>query len=349
MRDTTYVSREAFANSLKGTGPLSEDDYATFTRLWHKLGVSNLSEMLIFYNLADVLQTLDAIFFYFQSLFSICKLHPSHVLTISSYSVKTAMFHSRSPDNHRLPLFLPTYSSKVYNLFHSTLFGGYATVQAKYVTSDYGFIKQPEVKNKEMHVEIPRCLCTSSTYDANCLYGGSVTICQLPYSDFLILEAENPNRLFREVEKHLLESDWDYFVNMNEQYGRSALIVCDVDYDKNLGLVTSMDFSMMPRFRSVKEWHVTKEQAEQAKRLGRSLNREPPKLCSWNQKGEMTDYVDTLAYMVVMFSVKITRVKKILLFRQEAFFRDWLEFLQTKRAETPSKVVNKCVKALGST
>ena len=136
---------------------------------------------------------------------------------------------------------------------------------------------------------------------------------------------------------------------MNEQYGRSALIVCDVDYDKNLGLVTSMDFSMMPRFRSVKEWHVTKEQAEKAKRLGRSLNREPPKLCSWNQKGEMTDYVDTLAYMVVMFSVKITRVKKILLFRQEAFFRDWLEFLQTKRAETPSKVVNKCVKALGST
>ena len=63
----------------------------------------------------------------------------------------------------------------------------------------------------------------------------------------------------------------------------------------------------------------------------------------------MTDFVDTLAFQIVMLSVKITQVKKILIFRQEAFFRDWLEFLQTKRAETPSKVLNKCVKALGST
>ena len=349
MRDTTYVSREAFTNSLKGTGPLSETDHATFTRLWTKLGVTNLSGMLMFYNLADVLQSLDAIFFYFQSLFSLCKLHPCHMLTISSYSVRAALYHSRSPDNSRLPLFLPTYSSKIYSIFQSTLFGGYATVQAKYSQSDYGFVSKPEVENDTMHVQIPRCLRTSSTHDANALYGGSVTICNLPYSDFILLEAENPNRLFREVEKHLMESDWEYFANMNEQYGRSALIVCDVDYDKRLGLIASMDFSMMPRFRSVKEWHVTKEQAEQAKRLGRSLNKEPPKLCSWNQTGEMTDFVDTLAFQIVMLSVKITQVKKILIFRQEAFFRDWLEFLQTKRAETPSKVLNKCVKALGST
>ena len=208
------------------------------------------------------------------------------MLTISSYSVRAALYHSRSPDNSRLPLFLPTYSSKIYSIFQSTLFGGYATVQAKYSQSDYGFVSKPEVKNDTMHVQIPRCLRTSSTHDANALYGGSVTICNLPYSDFILLEAENPNRLFREVEKHLMESDWEYFANMNEQYGRSALIVCDVDYDKRLGLIASMDFSMMPRFRSVKEWHVTKEQAEQAKRLGRSLNKEPPNYAHGTRQGK---------------------------------------------------------------
>ena len=313
MESTTFVNREDFASCLKDTGPLSLTDHATFISLWDKLNVSNLAEMLVVYNICDVLSTLDGLAFYFESLFSISGLYPCHLPTISSYAIRSAMLHSRSPDNPQIRLFLPRNSEPVYNLFSSTLFGGFATVQCKYAKADYGFLPPPKVTDDHnlTPTKIPRVLRSSSTIDANSLYAGSTTICQLPYDDFEILEESNPTVLFREIEENLKKSNWDYFVNMAEQYQKSVLLVCDVDYDAHLGLHSSLDLSMFPRFRKCRANDLTKCQAAHAKSLGRRLDSEPPKLCSWNQRGEFVDYVDTFAFMVAVFSVKIQRLKKI--------------------------------------
>ena len=131
------------------------------------------------------------------------------------------------------------------------------------------------------------------------------------------------------------------------QLTRKCLVECDVDYDRNLGLVAGVNLSFFPRFRKSNFQSVTIQQAEQARVLNRKLDCEPPKLVSANVCGPMSEFIDALAYMNVMLSLRVTRVQKIICFTQANLFGPYIEYLQAVRGQSPSPILGKMVKSIG--
>ena len=169
----------------------------------------------------------------------------------------------------------------------------------------------------------------------------------MPWRDFQTLTEENPSILFCEIRDSILSNDWEYFAELAENHGRSCLVVCDVDYDKEVGLVNSIDLSMFPKFLRVKIEEITNDQAKRARAMRRDVGKEAAKLISTNITGTIHEFVDSLAFMTLMMSVKITRVRKILLYKQAAFFKDYIEYLQKIRGQSPSPILGKIIKSLG--
>ena len=169
----------------------------------------------------------------------------------------------------------------------------------------------------------------------------------MPYRDFICLVEENPTILFREMEANLLAHNWEYFADLATTQKKSCLVVCDVDYDRQLGLANGIDLSFFPRFKPSSFQSVTKQQAERARLLKRSLGREPPKLTSTNICGTMSEFVDALCFMNTMLSLKITRVRKIICYTQANLFGPFIEFLQKIRGRCPSPVLGKVIKSIG--
>ena len=169
----------------------------------------------------------------------------------------------------------------------------------------------------------------------------------MPYRDFLTLTEENQSIMFLELRDNLLASNWAYFAELAVERKKSCLVVCDVDYDRNIGLANGVDLSFFPRFKKSSFESVTKQQAERARLLKRHLDREPPKLTSTNICGTLTDFVDALCYLNVMLSLKITRVHKIIMFTQANLFGRYIEFLQLMRGQSPSPILGKMIKSIG--
>ena len=179
------------------------------------------------------------------------------------------------------------------------------------------------------------------------LYPGTLCRYLMPYRDFICLDEENPTILFREMQANLLAHNWEYFADLATIQKKSCLVVCDVDYDRQVGLANGIDLSFFPRFKVSNFQSVTKQQAERARLLKRNLDREPAKLTSTNICGTMSDFVDALCFMNTMLSLKITRVHRIICFTQADLFGPFIDFLQSVRGRSPSPVFGKIVKSIG--
>ena len=163
----------------------------------------------------------------------------------------------------------------------------------------------------------------------------------------MTLTEDNPTILFREIRDNLLNHNWEYFAEMAINERKSCLVVCDVDYDREVGLANGIDLSFFPRFKKSNFQSVTKQQAERARLLGRALDREPAKLTSTNICGPLSEFVDSLCYMNILLSLKITRVKKVIQFTQANLFGPYIEYLQLIRGQSPSPVLGKIIKSIG--
>ena len=163
----------------------------------------------------------------------------------------------------------------------------------------------------------------------------------------MTLLEENPTLLFRTLREKLLNYDWEFFGDMAVNEQKSCLVECDVDYDREIGIANGIDLSFFPRFKKSSFQSVTKQQAERARLSGRVLDREPAKLTSTNICGTISEFVDSLCFMNVMLSMTITRVRKIIVFKQANLFGPFIEYLQLIRGQSPSPVLGKIIKSIG--
>ena len=285
----------------------------------------------------------------FCQIFKITSIWPGHLYTISSLALKSSLYHSKSPDDPTKRLFIRHLDESTWTTFKDCLTGGYSTVNAKFAFADFGYIEKPSATTDHGQVmaDIPRSIRFQKTLDANSLYAGTLCKYLMPYRDFLTLTEENQSIMFLELRDNLLASNWAYFAELAVERKKSCLVVCDVDYDRNIGLANGVDLSFFPRFKKSSFESVTKQQAERARLLKRHLDREPPKLTSTNICGTLTDFVDALCYLNVMLSLKITRVHKIIMFTQANLFGRYIEFLQLMRGQSPSPILGKMIKSIG--
>ena len=92
---------------------------------------------------------------------------------------------------------------------------------------------------------------------------------------------------------------------------------------------------------------VTQEQVELAKELKIDMDKQPQKLISSNDPRDVVPYIESLLYSLMHMSAIIVDVSEIIQFRKETILRPYIEKLQDQRAQAPSGLLNKAIKALG--
>ena len=94
---------------------------------------------------------------------------------------------------------------------------------------------------------------------------------------------------------------------------------------------------------------MTSEQLLEATSRGRGKESETPRLISTHdQHHRRCEFVQSLLYMIVNCSVRVKEVVRIVTFRHERLFADYLQGLQNLRAQSTSNLESRLIKNLAN-
>ena len=340
----------AFKSILRNSDGLNAEQHRDFISMWNAMKVENLSTMLKYYNILDSLYLADTSNFYFTQLHETTKLWVTHAYTISSFSVFSSLYNSKSPENKRRRLFLPFCNKLIYEAFQGELVGGLASSQARFFEATWGMVDQEEVlkDNNGCIVDIPKSITQQLTFDFNGLYSSCLTGL-LPYKNYLLHMEHHPSVFYTRIVKALEALDLDFFHDLATEKDTGLFIECTVDYNKKESLKTGFDFAQIPILTKIDEkLDLTNDQRKSARESGRNLKNDNPKLISDMKKGRNFHFIHNLLFLIVHQSVKIVKVHNIISFTHAPFLRPYMMFLQSERNKTKSKVMQKIIKSLGN-
>ena len=195
--------------------------------------------------------------------------------------------------------------------------------------------------------EIPKDINAAYTHDVNHLYASCLTT-YLPLDNFRILRQEEQNLEFKLIEEKLKNVDLDFFYNLTTERQQGILFRLVLDYDPVACLPMSLDLSMFPRFKSVSANELSQDQRNEAKELGKNLDRDYPKLVSNMERGEVVDFLENILFLLIHQSCHIVEIRQMVVYRQSDYLSDYIHFLQTQRALATSNVEGRIIKALGN-
>lgn len=340
----------AFKSILRNSDGLNEEQHRDFITMWNAMKVQNLGIMLKNYNLLDVLYLSDVSIFYFTRLHQVTKLWCTHAYTISTFSVLSSLYNSKSPENSRKRLFLPFCNKRIYEAFQGELLGGLASSQARFFEATWGMVDQEEILKDDVNriIDIPKSITQELTIDFNGLYSSCLTGF-LPYKNYQLHMELHPSTFYRRIVKALETLNIDFFHDLATEMNTGLFIECTVDYDAKSSLKTSMDFAMFPTLIKIdEELEMTNDQRKSAKESGRNLKNDNPKLISDMKRGRNFHFIHNLLFLIVHQSVKIVKVHDVISFTHAPFLRPYMMYLQSERNKTRSKVMQSIIKSLGN-
>ena len=115
--------REHFASVLRAEPILPENEYQDFCTLWNVLKIETLYQFFLLYIQLDTLFLLDCLYFYFEEIYRITSIFPSHLNTISSVALRGALRSARDPEKPERSIRIELLSQPVYDVFKEMLIG----------------------------------------------------------------------------------------------------------------------------------------------------------------------------------------------------------------------------------
>lgn len=340
--------KSAFFSNLRGDNiqnqcGLSDYDYNQFVKIWNELKIDSLYTMVLIYSSFDASLTLDIISFYFDYLYKLCNIYPSYYGTCAGYAINSALFNSRSPDNHRLKLEIPYLTEEFDRIFSKGLRGGFCISNSNYTQfSNLKLTKHPN-DPPDNHVRI------CSLIDVNSLYPSSISS-YCPYDNFILLTPFQNKNNFDYVSEKVFEGDIEFF--HDQLIYAKTMYFCEVEttHHKNAELlITNLDLSVFPFYEQVSLDMLSQDQLERAKRISRNPAKEPKKLVSYlKTNNTLSDFIENILYCTNLLDVKITKVNYIVKCRAAKIFNPWVTKLQSEKNKNPSPILNKIIKNLSN-
>ena len=170
----------------------------------------------------------------------------------------------------------------------------------------------------------------------------------LPFSNFVLMNKENPTIMFTTICKALQELDVDYFTNMAVEHHQGFLWHVTLTYDKTASLKSSLDFANFPILKRISEIDLGHEERKYARNAKRDVSKEPAKLCDMFTEEPTYLYTENLLFLLLHQSCTVSQVHRVCAFRQEQFLDSYLTYLQIQRGKTNLKIVEGCCKSLGN-
>ena len=104
--------------------------------------------------------------------------------------------------------------------------------------------------------------------------------------------------------------DVDYFVDAMVNEDTKFLFEVVLTFELSDVMETSFDFAAFPYLKHVLDENLSDEQCETARRLGRKMQREKPKLVSSFEKIHViTDFTSNILYLLIFKKMKILSIK----------------------------------------
>ena len=208
---TSPPEKSAFFSTLKGDhikniSSISNEEYARFLAIWHGLGIKEYFTLFKIYAALDASLGFDICSFYFNFLYKVCGLYPTHFLTSASFGLHSALFNSKDPHSKNKPLrieILPEYLSNTYS---AGLVGGFSFVSANW--TEFNSLELPKAEEKNAVPDSHVRLCTYQ--DINCLYS-SILGTYHCFSDFHVLSETENQAQFKTVANELWRGNLDFF------------------------------------------------------------------------------------------------------------------------------------------
>ena len=170
----------------------------------------------------------------------------------------------------------------------------------------------------------------------------------LPFSDFVLMNANSPTPLFREICNALKRLDVDYFAKKAVDNHQGFLWHVTLTHNKEHSLKTSMDFCSFPILKRIQEDDLGHEERRYARCNKRNISSEPPKLCDMFCDSPTYLYTENLLFLLLHQSCSVTKIHEVCSFRHEQFLYDYLNYLQLQRGKSHLKIVASFCKSLGN-
>lgn len=337
---TSPPAPEQFASVLRGTTKLTGIQMREFNEIWRILDIQDLFDLQRIYVACDTSHLADTLVYYLNELHRITGLWPSHFMTLASQALSSALYNCNSPESPEQKVFLPFLSSEIYEKFEQALIGGYSVNSAYFSYFNAGFTEEDG--------RLSDTVTSASLVDFNGLYPSALQT-ELPYRDFVLLRREDNSVKFRYISKQIRKMNMNFFVEKATQEKKSYLFEVVLDYNFRDSLGSSIDLSVFPYFKRVKNHELTQDQQNVLDGLSRNCDREPPKLVSAHRrKHHVTDFVDNIAYLVYFHSCQITEVLSIVSFRTAPFLQHYVQELQDERSQSSSAILARIIKNLSN-
>lgn len=161
----------------------------------------------------------------------------------------------------------------------------------------------------------------------------------LPYAHFIFHDSTtNPTR-FAVYADHLTKGNFAFFAKMAKEERRGFLFTVKVSYDQKFTKFLSSDFSSFPFL-----YEVTKDQLGRTQANLTKDKRIRPKLVSACITSVITDFVQNLSFMQLMFSMTVEEVKSVVTFTLFDFLNTYVQHIAQHRSRTPSTIMQKTCK-----
>src|SRR5690606_13083739 len=318
--ETKFPSKKAFYSKLDNCN-ISDEEYNHAKSVYEVFKCKNLKDYTHLYLKCDTLLLADIISQFRNLAIKDYGLDPSHYYTLSGYTWDCAFKYSKVRlqlfNNEQLDMLL---------FIENNIRGGISSIMKRYSEANNIYMENYD-KNKENIYILP--------VDANNLYGGCLQM-KLPHSDF---KWEN----IKEYYLNDNEINVEKILNINVDDDRGYIFEVDLIIPKELHDYFN-DYPPAPENIIGEFSPIISKQIKDLKLKTIKCKKLIPNL--YDKKNYVTHIKNLQLY--IKLGLKINKIRRILSFKQEAYFKDYIQFNTNKRKIAKSDFEKDFYKALNN-
>ncbi len=335
FNETQLPSKESFFNKLTNS-PIKDEDYDKAWKVWLKMGCKTFKDYHDLYLYQDVLLLADV----FENFRDVClnqdQLDPCNYISLPQYTMDSAfIFANKTPKIRdetgiQRPFAIELFTRDQHDMYmfiEDSIRGGVSMIPGRYSKANHKYLENFIPNEESKHIYY---------YDANNLYGYAM-IQKLPIGGYRWVngkEFEWKSKYYNMIEDHssigyIYEVDGYFPICSDvEKNHEDPNCTCNHDYLK--------DFPPVPEKLTVEECKTSECYKSMCQRYQADHDDKSKKLlCTLESKYKYKVYYKTLK-LYEDLGFKVTKVHRILAFRQSNWMSDYINYNTNQRAKATS-------------
>ena len=316
---TEFPPIEAFANDLDEGDTISQQNYAYAKNVYQRLNCKSLKDYHDYYLKVDVYLLCEVFMSYAKKIHDEFHLHPARYLGTPSLAMDALLYHNKQKEQ---PTYLEFIKDKdLYYFFEDAVKGGMSYTSLRHFAHEE---KHPQFQEEDSMVK-------AMFVDVNSLYSTAM-VQKLPVSDFIFLTEEQIAQFDLTGKTWDLEGDHGYYIE------------CDIDIPPEIHKKTNA-YPLCPERVIVTDDMLSPLSKTAMKNLNKTSYTMKKLVATMFPKEKYKCHWKTLK-LYIDIGAKITKIHRIVRFKQDNFVESFIRHCIKLRSETDSPFYKQCFKTV---